>query len=510
MADEQDASIADGTTEIQLEQGSNEIPPITYREIGSSGLLVLDGQIIEESQKELRWPQAIHTYKKMEADAAISPALDLVETMIARVPWDVRIPEGYEDELKEKAVYLKQVMHDMEQDWQTMIKQAATFKRYGFSALEIVLRYRRKEKGSRFNDGLVGVKKLGIRSPDTIEGWYWKNNGRELAGMTQRVIPIDDKTKGNGWDFVNATTSTVGVKFKKIPRKKFLLFRNNPVKDSPIGRSALNGCHTAWKFKTAFMESEALSCAQDVNGFKVLYLPPKYMTPDASEEDKLVFTEYQKAMANMHQAKQSGLILPLLLDENGKRMFDFEVMNITGQKAHDVNEIITRYNAEILTCLFADILALGQSGGGSFALGETKISIIEMGVEAALDEIKSQLNHHLVPLLFEQNGWDTEVLPEFVYGKVGRESLDEISKFVQRVKATGMLPRNRETVNWLLKQADIPYRVPDNMTDEDFEQMMGASTSKSGASLNTPTGGLNGTANTVDDEDNSVANNENT
>ena len=72
-----------------------------------------------------------------------------------------------------------------------------------------------------------------------------------------------------------------------------------------------------------------------------------------------------------------------------------------------------------------------------------------------------------------------------------------------------MLPRNRETVNWTLKQADIPYRVPDSMSDEEFDEMMGDASSKSGASLNTPTGGLNGTANSVDTDDNSVSNNEN-
>lgn len=508
MADEQDASVAESNVSIELEKGTNEIPPITYREIGYNGILSLDGQIIEEQSKELRWPHAICTYKKMEKDAAISPALDLVETMIARVPWDVKIPEGYEEELADKASYLKQVMVDMDQDWQGMIKQAATFKRYGFSVLEIVLRHRRKDKGSKFNDGLVGVKKLAVRSQDSIDGWYWKDSGRELAGLIQRVVEPGSKD-ANGWDFVNKVSTSSEVKLKRIPRKKFLLFRNNPLKDSPVGSSPLNGCHTAWKFKTAFMESEALSCAQDVNGFKVLYLPPQYMAPDATEENKAVFKAYQDALANMHQAKQSGLILPLLLDENGKRMFDFEVMNITGQKAHDINEIINRYNAEILVSLFADILALGQSGGGSFALGETKISIIEMGVEAALDEIKNQLNHQLVRTLFEQNGWDTAIMPEFTYGKVSRESLDEVSKFIQRVKATGMMPRNRETVNWTLKQADIPYRVPDSMSDEEFDEMMGESTSKSGASLNTPTGGLNGTANSVDTDDNSVSNKEN-
>lgn len=487
MADEQDASVAESVEDVQLEQGSNEIPTIAYREQGFNGLTTLGGQVFEDCSHELRWPFAIETYKKMAKDAAISPALELVETMIARVPWDVKIPEGYEEELADKANYLKQVMVDMDHDWQSMIKQAATFNRYGFSVLEIVLRYRRKENGSKFNDGLVGIKKLPIRAQDTIEGWYWKNSGRELAGLVQRVV-VPDNAGGNGWDFVNATASTSQTKPVRLPRKKFLLFRNNPLKDSPIGVSSLNGAWQAWKYKTAYAEAEAIGCAQDANGFKVLYLPPQYMAADASDENKAVFQAYQQAMANMHVAKQSGLILPLLLDETGKRMFDFEVMSVTGQKSYNTNDIINRYTREILTCLFADFLALGQQGGGSFALGETKVSIIEMGIQAKLDEIKNQLNHQLVRTLWEQNGWDADVTPYFDYGEVGTQSLDEISKWIQRVSATGNLPKTPEVINWVLSTANVPYRVDKTMSFDNLQDILGESESRSGDGM---TSGLN-------------------
>ena len=169
----------------------------------------------------------------------------------------------------------------------------------------------------------------------------------------------------------------------------------------------------------------------------------------------------------------------------------------------------TSYNAEILTCLFADFLALGQQGGGSFALGETKVSIIEMGIQAALDEIKNQLNHQLVRTLFEQNGWDTTVMPEFVYGNVSKESLDEVSKFIQRTAAVSTFPRNRDTINWVMKQADIPYRVPDTMTQEELDAALGNMTSRSGDGM---TEGLSSGTGTVDGSsgDSSISNAENT
>lgn len=513
MAVTDDASVADGVVDAEIpEQGSNELPSLSFRESGYNGLTTLGGQVFEDCQHELRWPQAIDTYKRMAKDGAIAPALELVEMMISRVPWSVKIPEGYETELAGKARYLEQIMGDMESDWQSVIKQAATANRYGFSVLEKVYGYRRKDQGSKYDDGLVRLRKLPIRSQDTIDGWYWKNNGRDLAGLVQRVVIPSSATDntGSGWDFVNTNIEN-GIKpsLKKIPRKKFLLFRNNPLKDSPVGVSPLNGCWQAWKYKQAFQESEAIGVAQDSNGFKVLYLPPQYLSATASEEDQAVFKEYQKIMSNMHQAKQSGIILPLITDDTGNKMFEFEIKSVTGQKSYDINSIINRYNSEILTCLFADFLTLGSGGGGgSFSLAESKLSVIEMAIQSKLDEIKTQLNHDLIPQLFSLNGWDLDIIPEFTYGSVSKESLDEISKFIQRTAAVATFPRNRDTINWVMEQADIPYRVPDTMSQEDLDIALGNATSRSGDGLVTGlpagTGDANGSSG-----DSSTANNAN-
>lgn len=493
-------------TEVSLEAGENETPTMTMGETAFGGLLTLGGQILEECSHELRWPEAINTYKRMAKDGAIAPALELVEMMIARVPWTVKIPEGYEEQLKDKANFVRQCIEDMDHDFQSFIKQVVSYNRYGFSLHEKVFRYRTRENGSKYNDGLVGIKKLPIRAQDSIDRWYWKNSGRELAGCIQNVM-IPGTESSNGWDFVS-TTSAQTVK-KKIPRKKFLLFRNNPLKDSPVGTSPLNGAWQAWKYKQAYQESEAIAVAQDSNGFKVLYLPPEYMVADASEDKKAAFEEYKKILANMHQAKQSGIILPLLVDGAGNKMFELEFQSITGQKSYDTNAIINRYTSEILTALFADFLSLGSNGSGSFSLAESKISVVEMAIQAKLDEIKSQLNHDLIPQLFSLNGWDTDVLPVLDYGAVSAESLDELGKFVQRVAAVGMLPKSPEVVNWIMKQADIPYRVDNNLTATELAEELTPETSNSGAGMAegmpNGTGSSNGSSG-----DSSTGNTENT
>ena len=96
-----------------------------------NGLKVSAGQIMEEMNTDLRWPYCMETYKVMFKDATIAPALNLMEMDIAKAEWLVKIPEGHEDDLKEKAKFLETVIEDMEHTWNDFIRQAATFNRYG-------------------------------------------------------------------------------------------------------------------------------------------------------------------------------------------------------------------------------------------------------------------------------------------------------------------------------------------------------------------------------------------
>lgn len=462
---------------------------------------------MEECSEELRFPMLISTLNKMRKDAAIAPALELVENMISRVPWVVKIPEGYEEELKDKAEFLTEVVDDMEHTFYDFLKQASTFNSMGFSIHEKVFRERRLEQGSRFNDGKVGIRKLPPRGQDTVSKWKIDKSG-VLKGFYQRTdSSYNEYTQG--YDFVSSERD---MKDKFIRRSKFLHFRNNPEKDNPCGRSPLVGAHVAWKYKVAYQEMEASGVVQETNGLKVLYLPPKYMAKDASAEDKATYAAYQKILTSMHIGKSSGMALPLITDERGNKLFELDVQNITGTSSFDIDKIISRYTLEILTTLFADFLTLGSKGGGSFSLAESKVAIIQQMIGARLNEIKAQLNHDLVRHLFELNGWSTEVMPFFDYGEIKDHSLDDISKWIQRVKATGMFPITVETVNWVLASANVPYRVPQDTSQEDLEKLLGTHLemqSRSGDGLGTSSGGMDGTGEGVSEDDNSISNTEN-
>lgn len=462
----------------------DDLANIRIREIGYNGLSVISGQILEECDPNLKWPRCIYTYKKMLHDSTIATAVNMFNAALADVPWYVEAPEGYEADLAAETRYLETLRHDMEHSWLAFIKQALSYVWYGFAPFEIVGGYRLKDQGSKYNDGYFRIKKLALRSQDTITGWEYKNKGRDLAGMWQLVNKPQSKANNRVYKPQEPINTDNNKTETLIPIGKLLIFRNNPLKDSPIGTSPFNAIYKSFKFKTAYEENQAHSVAQDVHGLKILYIPPQYLKADATPEDQQVFAAYQNIMRNIHVGQESGIILPMSRDDvRGDKNFEFEIVNSTGQKSHDVLKIIEAYKNEILTALYADFLILGQSGGGSFALSESKMSVVQIVIRSILSEIQDVLNHKLVPLLFKANNWEREVLPQFKFGEVTETTVAEFAKAWQQMSATKGIAKTVKNINYAAKKLGLPDMLPEDMSKEDLFELLDGGDSKVAAGM---------------------------
>lgn len=464
-----------------------------------NGLKVMAGQILEDCNQDLRWPYCMETYKMMFKDATISPSLNFMEMQIAKTEWKVKIPEGYEEQLKDKKDFLISVMNDMDHTWNDFIRRAATFSRYGFAPIEKVYRRRQRSTGSKYNDGKYGLKSLPLISQDTVDGWQWDEEGRVLTGLDQMV----NKPAGKGKVTI-IDNSTVF-----IPRNKFILFRADPQKDSPIGTSPLNGVYIAWRFKTELEKFESQGISQDLRGLKVFKIPARYMSESASEDEKATFEQFKEMLRGLHNGEQSGVIIPSALDQNGKELFSFELKSVMGQAQFDINEIITRFRKELVTGILSPQLIIGQDGSGSFALAESLENITEVVVEARLREMRDQLNHDLVPQLFAINGYDTSVTPYFDYESTQQPSVDDLGKYIQRVASAGLMKVDADVVNWIHAQIGMPQAFDDTtLSVEEVKEQLTGFDSAAGAGMAVGTTG-EGTSKTLGGRDSSTANKEN-
>lgn len=487
--------------ELNLQQGESSVR-LRMGEQGYLGLRISNDQIYEEAREELRWPKSIQTYYEMANDATIASALSLFEMMISRVKWSVRVDKDASPELQKRAKFVEQCMHDMDHSWFAFIKEVTSCFTYGFSVHEKVFRRRLRKNGSKYDDGLVGLKKLPIRSQTTISKFLFDENGRELEYVVQDLTFVPDAQR-----YASLLQQHPNGELK-LQRNKFLLFRTDVARDNPEGKSPLSKVYVSWRYMQEIKEQEAIGITRDLAGMPTLYLPPRYMSADASPEEAQVYEYYKRVIRNIQMNEQSGLILPQMFDpESRQPLFKFELMGTQGGKSYDTNKIITRYSNEILQALFADLLKLGQDSVGSYSLADSKSSIMAMAIESRLKEIQDVLNKDLMRQLFEVNGWSVEELPEFVYGDLDEVDIDKFSQAIQRIKAVGLIAPTAGNVNYIAEVVGLPDRIETTMSQDELNELLGPAESRSGDGM--AAGGINGTSKSPASRDNSVANKEN-
>ena len=432
---------------------SNDVPRFQMSEMGYNGLAISAGRINEEIKTELQFPNSIITYKQMSYDSMIASALSYYEHMMLKAKFSF-LPHPLADETqKEYASFLQECLGDMEHSWQDFIQEVSSMNTYGFCVNEIVLRKRLYSKGSKYNDGNIGIKKLPIRSQDSISKWNYDKD-QELVSLEQTVSRLDSSGR---------MALTVSGEPITIPRNKFLLFRLGKKKDSPVGESPLRGCYYPWKFKTAVEELESMGLSRDLAGVPIAWIPAQMMAKDADPELKEQYIKIQQIVRNINNNQQAGLVMPMIYDENTKQpLVKFELLKNEGGKAYDTTKIKDYYCKAILTALSADILLMGQSSTGSYALGNIKNTLSAIAIETKLKEICNVLNQHLIPLLAKLNGWDLSRLPNIVIDDLESVSLEDVSKYIQRIGAVGFLPRTPDVVNKVLNilgLEDLPVDV---------------------------------------------------
>ena len=257
--------------------------------------------------------------------------------------------------------------------------------------------------------------------------------------------------------------------------------------------------------KEAVRELEAMGVAKDLNGIPVLTLPPQVLASDASAENQAQRQYFENAMRNLQVGEQMAVILPAVFDEQGKPMYSLQLLSSDGKKNFDLNKIKDYYKNLIFTSLFSDVLQMGQSATGSFALGAIKNSLSGAYAERLIANIAEVIQNDLIRQTYELNNWSTERMGTLDYDGIEPADLETFSKAVQRMGATGYLPKTLDVINTVLINLGIDP-LPE---DADLDELLPESTTRSGDGLSSETGGLNGTANSAATNDTSSMTSEN-
>lgn len=407
---------------------------VNFKQLGTTGLRRYGPYVYEEFLPELRWPYAGKIYQEMaDNDPVIGAILYLAEMLIRGTTWRVE-PASNSPADKEAAEFLESCMHDMDMSWANTISEILSMLTYGFSFHEIVYKVRRgpdernPKYKSKYSDGRIGWRRLPVRAQTSLHEWTFNNDG-DVVAFVQMAEP----------DF----------KIVSIPMSKGLLFRTRVSRDNPEGKSLLRNAYRPWFFKKHFEEIEGIGIERDLAGFPVLTAPEDLdLWNDEDERMVALRTRAEELVASVRRDSEEGILLP--------HGWELNLLSSGSSRQINIGETIDRYDNRIAITMLSDIILIGNNKAGSFALADTKQSMLAAALQAQLYNISDVFNDKAIPMLFSCNYFpDITEYPKIVPGQIQSPSLKEVALVL---RAMGLnIAGDLDMQNYLRSILGMPY-----------------------------------------------------
>ena len=397
------------------------------------------GIFYEEFLHELRGRRGVEVYKEMSGnDDIIGAILFATEMLMRQVEWNVS-EAGNTEADKRAAEFVFSCMNDMDETWSDFISEVLSFLTYGWSYHEIVYKRRmgssrRAETHSKFDDGLIGWRKLPIRSQDTL--WEWSYDDKDnLLGLVQCAPP------------------NFGTVF--IPVEKSLLFKTKSSKANPEGRSILRNAYRDWYFKRRIQEIEGIGIERDLAGLPMLQPPENTDIWDDTPESKEQLARAERLVQRVRRDEMEGVVLPF--------GWTFSLLSTGGRRQFDTNAIIERYDRRMAMTVLADFVLLGHEKVGSFALSSDKTELFGIAMGTFLTLICEVFNKQAIPRLIDLNADAFAGItgyPGLIHGDIETQDLDKLGSFIEKMVGAGVIIPDENLEDHIRVAAELPERDP--------------------------------------------------
>jgi len=459
------------------------------REIGSYGNYKPKSLLFSDITKDLDFPKCIETFRDMSEDITIASAMSAVQVVASRIPIFI---ESYDqsDEQLEKKEFLEQCFNDMEHSFYDFLKQAMTFRTYGFSISEIVYRYRRRKKGSKHDDNRIGIKKLAFRPQHTITEFRMSDDNREFLGVVQGEFASSYGSRER-----RIIINKNGSEEFFIPKDRMLLFVADNTTGLPYGKSPLVSCYQTWRDLQKIQDLEYVAMSKNLNGLPLATLPARFLAGDADEDEVETRMSIIDGVTKVGIGEQSSFVLPSDRDENGNPLFDIKLLQASSSNVTSISTIVTRLKKDMKDLFFND---LPDEGAGT---------LLSMLVESCVKDIFEVINRDLIPQLWEMNGWDITKTPKIRYGSLKEVNMADFAKAIQQLSATKNIAKTPDNLNMIAEIMGLPFRFAADATEEEIDKILRVEEkddSRSGDGYEKGSG--NGTSNKVSEKDNSANN----
>jgi len=212
-----------------------------------------------------------------------------------------------------------------------------------------------------------------------------------------------------------------------------------------------------------------------------MYIPDDILEEAAANpnSDSAIMVESLKSnLANMNTGDATYTVLPSsTLNSNGTglRAFEFKFLGVEGGgKNFNTEALVEQRKKGIHTVFGTQTLIIGESGGGSFNLAETKNAILTHYVRSIISSIEDMINKQVVPDILKLNEIDLkkDEYPRFRAGDVEPLSADEVGKLIQRMKSVNALPLTKEIIIEWMNMAGFNAEHLEDYSQKELVELM--------------------------------------
>jgi hypothetical protein len=437
-------------------------PKRPSEEIGATGLKQSGGRIYEEFHPKLSGKRAAKVYREMRDNCAVIGApFFAAELYLADNGFRV-VPSEDTQLGNELADFVDGALDDMEHTRSDFLAEVISMAWQGYSIHEKVYKRRRgdniiPELQSKYNDGLVGIRKLPIRSQDTIEEWVFGEHG-DVHGAIQQAPP--------------------DYKVVELFRDEFAHFRTTSSKNNPLGRSWLRNAYRSWWFLKRIQEYEAIGVSKDMAGVPVGRAPKEFFrsSSNLTDDQRSTVAQCQKVLGRMQRGEQEFLWWPSAEDSNGKTGWDAYLMQSGGRRPMDVDGIVRRYESRILVSMLAEAVLLGQQGNvGSWSLASTQTHMFAVALGGLQRKIAETVNREILPELVALNGWPSQAAPIIEFADLESEDIVQKLTAVAQAVGAGVIVPDEPMDDYFRERLDLPHRYEqEQISRQQLDDAVGA------------------------------------
>ena len=217
----------------------------------------------------------------------------------------------------------------------------------------------------------------------------------------------------------------------------------------------MRNAYRPWYFKKHIEEIEGIGIERDLAGFPVLNAP-EGLDLWNDEDARLVKLRQnaEELIRNVRRDSEEGVLLP--------HGWEFKLLSSGSARQFDTNAIINRYDYRIAITMLSDLVLLGGEKTGSFAMAETKQSLLATALNAQIQNIADIFNNYAVPKLMHYN--NITDYPKIVPGDIESPSLKEIALLLRSMGLD--ISGDMELMNHLRKISSLPQ-----MSEEVFNEV---------------------------------------